>query len=138
MKNIKQYYKELGKLVYAVAAADGMVQAEERNELHQFVLKEMAYNEHSVDSSGMNQAFYVDFEFDVAEENHLSSGQILNAFIKFVQSNIEPHDDVLIGNSLKLLERVSVAYSKHNEKSIIESVRQELLKISSNIPNVIK
>jgi len=64
MKNIKQYYKELGKLVYAVAAADGAIQPEEKEKLHQFVLKEIAYHEHTVDSSGMNQALYVDFEFE--------------------------------------------------------------------------
>ena len=29
MKNVKQYYKELGKLVYAVAISDGCIQKEE-------------------------------------------------------------------------------------------------------------
>ena len=39
MKNIKQYYKELGKMVYAVAITDGVINQEERDALHSFVQK---------------------------------------------------------------------------------------------------
>lgn len=133
MKNIKQYYKELGKMVYAVAVADGSIQPEEREKLHQFVLKEMANNEHSVDSSGMNQAFYVDFEFDAADEKHLASEEVIKSYTRFVHSNSEPNDGPLIQNSLRLLEAVAVAYTKKNEKSIIDNVRQEIKEISRNI-----
>lgn len=135
MKNIKQYYKELGKLVYAVAAADGAVQSEEKEKLHQFVLKEMAYHEHSVDSSGMNQAFYVDFEFDTTEEKHPPANEIIKSYIRFVHTNYEPSDKELIKNSLKLLEAVALAYSKKNEKNIIDAIRQEMSDISKSIIN---
>lgn len=133
MKNIKQYYKELGKLVYAVAAADGAIQVEERDKLHQFVLTEMANHEETTDSSGMNQAFYVDFEFDAAEEKHLTSNEIIMSYVKFVQSNYESSDGLLINNSLKLLEAVASAYSKKNEKNVIDIVRMEIKEISKNI-----
>lgn len=133
MKNIKQYYKELGKLVYAVAVADGSIQAEEREKLHQFVLKELANSEHTVDSSGMNQAFYVDFEFDATEQKHPSSDEVIKSYSRFVHNNYEPNDGALIQNSLKLLNTVALAYSKKNEKSIIENVRQEIGEISKNI-----
>ena len=138
MKNIKQYYKELGKLVYAVALADGSIQPEEREKLHQFVLKEMANNEHSVDSSGMNQAFYVDFEFDAAEEKHTASEEVIKSYTRFVHSNSESNDGPLIQNSLRLLEAVAVAYTKKNEKSIIDNVRQEMKEISRNILDTTK
>lgn len=133
MKNIKQYYKELGKLVYAVAAADGVIQPEEREQLHQFVLKEMASHEASVDSSGMNQAFYVDFEFDATEEKHPSSEVVIKSYARFVHNNFESNDSELISNSLKLLEAVALAYTKKNEKNIIENVRHEMSEISKNI-----
>lgn len=133
MKNIKQYYKELGKLVYAVAAADGSVQPEEKEKLHQFVLKEMAYHEHSVDSSGMNQAFYVDFEFDTTEEKHPPANEIIKSYVRFVHSNHESNDENLIKNSMKLLEAVALAYSKKNEKNIIDTIRQEMKDISKNV-----
>ncbi|MBK7666860.1 MAG: hypothetical protein IPJ32_05590 [Sphingobacteriaceae bacterium] len=138
MKNIKQYYKELGKLVYAVAAADGVIQAEEREQLHRFVLKEMASHEQSVDSSGMNQAFYVDFEFDATEEKHPSGEEVIKSYTRFVHGNYEPNDGPLIANSLKLLEAVALAYTKKNEKTIIENVRHEMSEISKNILSTTK
>lgn len=137
MKNVKQYYKELGKLVYAVAIADGAIQEEERDKLHEFVLKELADKEPTTDSSGMNQAFYVDFEFDEAAEKLLPIDQVIKGYTRFVQSNREPDDKVLIRNSVKLLESVADAYSKKKEKNIIDNVRHEIDQISESILNEI-
>jgi hypothetical protein len=133
MKNIKQYYKELGKLVYAVAAADGAIQDEERDKLHQFVLKELADKEPTTDSSGMNQAFYVDFEFDATVEKHPPINEVIKSYARFVHVNYEPSDVSLMKNSIKLLETVAVAYSKKNEKEIIENVKHEINEISKSI-----
>lgn len=71
MKNLKQYYKEFGKMVYAVAMADGVITPEEKEILHSSVLKYLAAYEESEDSSNMNTAFYVDFEFDQSAKEHL-------------------------------------------------------------------
>lgn len=133
MKNIKQYYKELGKLVYAVAVADGAIQAEERDKLHQFVLKELADKEQTSDSSGMNQAFYVDFEFDATEEKHPAVNDVIKSYTRFIHTNHEPNDGALINNSVKLLEAVALAYSKKNERDIINDVKHEISEISKNI-----
>lgn len=126
MKNIKQYYKELGKMVYAVAIADGVVQEEERENLHRFVLKALANNEHTYDSSGMNQAFYVDFEFEESAKNKMNLNGSIAAFSKFIQENHEPNDKQLIERSVKLLEVVANAYSKNKEKNIIEAFKNRL------------
>ncbi len=123
MKNVKQYYKELGRLVYCIAIADGVVQSEERDELHQFVKKELAHHEFTYDSSGMNQAFYVDFEFEDLAEKHIKTDGIADHFKNFVKNNIEPGDAELIRHSLNLMERVANAYSKNEEKKIIEHIK---------------
>lgn len=128
MKNIKNYYKELGRLVYAVAIADGAVQMEEREKLHEFVLKVLANNEHSTDSSGMNQAFYVDFEFEESEKNQRNLNGAINVFSRFIEQNHEPQDKALIERSIGLLEAVALAYSKKNETKIIQEFK---LKTSS-------
>jgi hypothetical protein len=128
MKNIKNYYKELGRLVYAVAIADGAVQMEEREKLHEFVLKVLANNEHSTDSSGMNQAFYVDFEFEESEKNQRNLNGAINVFSRFIEQNHELQDKALIERSIGLLEAVALAYSKKNETKIIQEFK---LKTSS-------
>ena len=51
-----------------LAKSDGKIQPKEIKVLHEFVLKELALFEPTIDSSGMNQAFYADFEFDVGVE----------------------------------------------------------------------
>lgn len=124
MKNVKQYYKELGQLVYAIAIADGVIQPEERYELHQFVTKELAHREKTHDSSGMNHAFYVDFEFEDLEKRHPAPNGEVRAFNDFLEANLEPGDEELLRLSLDLMESVASAYSKSREKSIIEQVRR--------------
>jgi len=123
MKNIKHYYKELGKIIYSIAIADGAVQLEERNKLHQLVIKELARNEKSYDSSGMNQAFYVDFEFDKAASDRLDQDGAIQKFTDFVSSNREPNDEMLIALSLNLMEEVANAYPKTKEKEIVKKIR---------------
>lgn len=133
MKNVKQYYKELGRLVYAIAIADGFVQEEEKYNLHQFVLKELAHHEKTHDSSGMNQAFYVDFEFDSYVNNHPELNGAAKSFSKFVEESIEPGDSALLERSIALMENVANAYSKRKEKTIIDQVKfktDNLLKLN--------
>ena len=125
MRNIKNYYKELGRLVYAVAIADGAVQVEERDKLHEFVLKVLANKERSSDSSGMNQAFYVDFEFEESEKNHRNLNGAINSFSLFIEENYEPNDKELIARSLELLEALAAAYSKKNETKIIQEFKSK-------------
>lgn len=124
MKNVKQYYKELGKLLYAIAIADGVVQQEEKENLHRFVLKELAHNERSYDSSGMNQAFYVDFEFEDQVQKHPEINGTIQHFLQFVETHVEPGDEELIDRSIRLMEGVSEAYSKKREKNIIAQVKK--------------
>jgi hypothetical protein len=125
MKNVKQYYKELGRLVYAVAIADGSIQHEERSELRQFVSKQLASHEQRSDSSGMNVAFYVDFEFDESESDHLNVNEAIRSYLRFLGANHEPGDEALISRSVALLESVANAYRHKKEKDIIDVVKEQ-------------
>lgn len=126
MNNIKQYYKELGKLVYALAMADGNIQYEEREKLHEFVLKELAAHERSSDSSGMNQAFYVDFEFEASESSHQDLSEAIRSYNHFIQTHAEPSDKMLFQRSVLLLENVATAYTKKKEKDIIHLIKSKI------------
>ncbi len=123
MENVKQYYKELGKLLYAIAIADGLVQPEESDKLHLLVKKELAHYEKTYDSSGMNQAFYVDFEFEELEKQHPEINGTVKTFNNFLETNIQPGDEQLINFSIRLMESIANAYTKKREKSIVEQVK---------------
>lgn len=133
MKNVKQYYKELGRLVYAVAMADGSIQPEERQALHETVLKELAANEMDADSSGMNKAFYVDFEFDFSENQHPKMTDAVRSFNQFVKTNSERGDKALLDRSVNLLERVAMAYTRQREKDILEVVKDNIHSIKDSV-----
>lgn len=133
MKNIKQYYKELGKLVYAVSMADGIIQPEEEQTIHEFVLKHLADHEASTDSSGMNQAFYVDFEFEDSAEKHTDSSKAIQEFSAFLHKSFEPGDEKLVRLSFELIEKVAMAYQKAKERQMISEIRSEIAGISGNI-----
>jgi len=129
MKNLKQYYKELGKMVYAVAIADGVISPAEKETLHNRVLKILAGGETSEDSSGMNKAFYVDFEFDENEEKHADPEQGFRSYVKFIHANFEPGDETLLRNSLDVIEKVALAYSREKEKELVKELKSEITEI---------
>ena len=133
MKNIKQYYKELGKMVYAVAMADGVIKSEEIETLHQFVLKDLAMHEVHIDSSMMNEAFYVDFEFENSIKTNLDTNTAIKSYAKFIHNNFETGDEGLIQRSVKLLETVAGAYSRSKEKEVVLQIKGEISEISKNI-----
>ncbi|MDI1354237.1 MAG: hypothetical protein PSX36_04945 [bacterium] len=126
MKNVKEYYKLLGKLAYSVAIADGVIQEEERDALRKGVLSDFAMNESAFDSSGMNKAFYVDFEFDEGNQQQPDMYKTLKKFADFIEENYERTDLDLLQRSTLLLEKVANAYSKSKEKIIIETLKNKI------------
>jgi hypothetical protein len=55
------FYKELGRLLYAIAAADGTVQDKELATLKRIVKEELAPLEASTDHFGTDQAYITEF-----------------------------------------------------------------------------
>jgi len=133
MKNIKQYYKELGKMVYAVAIVDGIIKPKETEALHEFVQKDLANHELNIDSSGMNEAFYVDFEFEASAKKNIDINTAIKSYAKFIHTNYEPGDETLIQRSVKLLETVANTYKKQKEKEVVQQIKDEINEISKTI-----
>jgi hypothetical protein len=133
MKNIKQYYKELGKMVYAIAAVDGVIKTEEAEALHIFVQKDLATNEAHLDSSGMNEAFYVDFEFEDSTKTKPDINATLKSYAKFIHNNYEQADANLINRSVKLLHTVADAYNREKENEVVMQIKSEINEISKSI-----
>ncbi len=133
MKNIKQYYKELGKIVYAVAAVDGTINPEEVKALHEFVQKDLSNHELNIDSSGMNEAFYVDFEFENSAKKNIDINTGIKSYVKFIHANYETGDELLLQRSVKLLETVTNVYTRQQEKEVVLQIKEEINEISKNI-----
>ena len=130
--NIKQFYKELGRLLYAVAMADKKIQKKEVKALHEFVARELALSEPSSDSSGMNQAFYADFEFDEYTNKNISIKEAHDSFMKFLDANIIEIGPKLIEKSIQAIEKVAGSFRKVNKKErmMIDKIKAEIEKIA--------
>lgn len=126
--NYKQFYKELGQLLYAVAYSDGKVDKEEVDELREFVLKELAPFEPESDSSGMNLAFYTQFEFEDIAEKHSPSSIVFWSFLQYLKSNARYMDEQLKTLIIEAVEKVAEAYHKVNkqEQDMINLLNQEI------------
>lgn len=126
--NIKQFYKELGRLLYAVAIVDGKIQNKEVKALHDFVSRELALNESTSDSSGMNQAFYVDFEFEDYANQKISIQSAHDSFMKFLDTNLIDIAPALIRKSVNAIEKVATSFRKVNkqERQIIDKIKKEI------------
>lgn len=126
--NYKQFYKELGHLLYAVAYSDGKVRKKEVNALREFVLKELAPFEPSKDSSGMNQAFYTQFEFDDIVNKNEEATVVFSSFMDYLQKNISSINEHLKSSMIEAVEKVAQAYKRINklEQGMINNLKQEI------------
>ena len=126
--NYKQFYKELGHLLYAVSCTDGKVRKQEVEALREFVLKELAPFEPTSDSSGMNQAFYTQFEFDDIAEKQQPASEVFSQFLNYLKKNAPSINSHLKTAIIASVEKVADAYKKTNklEREMINNLKQEI------------
>ncbi|MCX6297078.1 MAG: hypothetical protein NTX97_13660 [Bacteroidetes bacterium] len=125
---LKQFYKQLGRLLYAIAKVDEKIQKKEVEALNEFVSKELAFFETSTDSSGMNQAFYTYFEFEECINKKISIEEAHASFVNFLDANIIDLDFTLIEKSITAIEKIAGAYRKINkkEKQLINTTKSRI------------
>lgn len=96
------FYKELGRLLYAIAAADGRVSDKEVATLKRIVSEELVPLESSTDHFGTDQAYITEFEFDVLADRNASSEGAFDSFIAYMASHkndLDPERKELIYRS---------------------------------------
>jgi uncharacterized tellurite resistance protein B-like protein len=74
------YYKELGRLLYAIAAVDGKVSAKEVETLKWLVKDLLVPVEPGVDHHGTDKAYVTEFEFDTLLDRGMSSEDAYASF----------------------------------------------------------
>lgn len=122
------YYKELGKLLYAVVKADGKINPHEVQELKRIIKSELVPAEKETDKFGTDAAFYTEFEFEAYEEMDIDADLAYDSFISFVKE----HDNYV---TLEMREKayfiatnVANAFKGKNkaEKNMIDRLKKDL------------
>ncbi|MBK7385161.1 MAG: hypothetical protein IPI81_17795 [Flavobacteriales bacterium] len=78
------FYKELGRLLYAIAAADGRIAAKEVAVLKKVVAEQLVPQEVTTDHFGTDQAFITEFEFDVLADRGADVDGAFDSFIAYM------------------------------------------------------
>lgn len=127
----KEFYSELGKLLYAIADVDKVITMEEKKELQKIVKKELAPFENHVDEFGTDAAYYSEIEFDYNDEQIIDVESALNSFIDFVEDHHTAFDEKMKQVCLHIVNEIAAAYhgSNRKEKALIKTLRDKLKKI---------
>jgi uncharacterized tellurite resistance protein B-like protein len=126
--DLKEFYAETGKLLYAVAGVDGVITNREREALHNLIQTRLMQRETHTDEFGTNDAWYTEFEFEVAEEQGMSAEDAFNSFSEFIDENKNKLDHDLKDICIILADRLAESYHHTNkkEKNIIQKLKETL------------
>lgn len=124
----KRFYKELGKLLYAVAASDGKIQNQEVDRIRKLVREELAPAEGSRDQFGTDNAYYAEFEFETLADQGFPSADAYHSFLGYLkeyESKIDPDMKAL---SLRAAQQVASAVGgvQAVEFSILSDLKKHL------------
>jgi uncharacterized tellurite resistance protein B-like protein len=87
MKNYQEFYKQMGNLLYSIAAIDGNIAAKELNELRRMVREELVPREKHDDEFGTDAAYAVEFQFDLLEGSDALSAEAWDEVEDYLKHN---------------------------------------------------
>lgn len=129
------FYSELGKLLYAVADADGVVSPRERDRLYDLIRTRLLHREVHTDEYGTNDAWYAAFGFEIAEDQIMTAADAFDSFMEFLRERKDQIDEETRQTCLILADRLAESYRHTNlrEKETIQRLK-ELLFDMENLP----
>lgn len=124
----KDFYSELGKLLYAVADIDHVITQKEKIKLQEIIKKELVPAEKQLDEYGTNAALYTAIEFDFLDEEIADSESAFSSFIDFVEEHHSAFDQKMKKLCLHIAGELAAAYRGTNkkEKMLLETLKRKL------------
>jgi len=129
----RMFYAELGKLLYAVADADGIVSAQEKQHMFELVQTRLMHKENHTDEFGTNDAWYAAFEFEVADEQIMPAADAFLSFTEYIEENKNKLDEDTRQLCLILADRLADSYrhTSKKEKALIQKLREVLFSLEN-------
>jgi hypothetical protein len=133
----KDFYSELGKLLYAVADIDGVITKKEKLRLQDIVRKELAPGEIHRDKFGTDVAYYTEFEFDVLDEEIADAETAFYSFIDFVEAHRNRFAESMRKASIRITRELAAAYRRTNrkEKILLDILQYKLNNLDNPLRN---
>lgn len=127
----QNFYQELGKLLYAVAKADGTVSKKEVKAMHESVILDIVPLEDSTDEFGTDAAHYVEMQFETLEVNDADPDECFQSFVDYVKDHHTAFNDELKQLIIKVSDKVASSYYGTNskEQKLLKELREKLKSI---------
>lgn len=124
----KQFYSELGKLLYAIADADGTVSKKEKNKLQELIKNELLPNEKNNDEFGTDAAYYAAIEFEIMDDMITEPEVAFESFINFIEEHKTAIDRKMIVATRKVATKLADTYYHTNkkEKQFLQTLNKKL------------
>jgi len=112
----KNFYVELGNLLYAIAKSDGLISQREWNAVHESVVQKLVPNEPHTDEYGMDAAYYVEMQFETLQEQGADAQDAFTSFIDYVEEHHTAFDERLKKATLAIAETVAGTFRSETSK----------------------
>lgn len=127
MKDPRRFYKELGNLFYAIAAADKKITEKEKAALDEEVQFAWKHYDNTTDRFGSDRAFLIEFEFETMEDNDEPADTAYNSFEVWFKENEKSIDESTRSRIFNSARHIAESVRKINEKELDYLVRLKKL-----------
>ena len=123
------FYKELGKLLYAIAIADSNISKKEKEEISKQIAERLLHKEVDSDQIGSNEAWITQFSFETTEDAGTTSEEAFEEFLTFIRLYHNELSEQEIEICYRVSEHVANAYRHINKKesNILQKLRTYLM-----------
>lgn len=128
MPSIEKLYENLGKLFYAIAAADNVIHKEEIETLEKIVREDWVKVDDLKDQFGTDEAFYIEMMFDWMQETSPPAFQSFYEFKDFKEENEDMFTPRIKKLALKTAESIASSFESSNptEQTMLSKLREIL------------
>ncbi|MBI1343697.1 MAG: hypothetical protein GC171_12245 [Terrimonas sp.] len=127
MKTTNRFYKQLGNLFYAIAAADKKIRPEEKKTLNDEIQYSWKHYDESTDRFGSDRAFVIQYEFETMEEAFESAAHAFDAFENYFLENEKDFDPATRKRIFNSARHIAESVRKINHEELDLLVRLKKL-----------
>ena len=131
MKDMNNFYKELGNLFYAVAKSDDKIKPDEKKKIEDLIEFNWKHLENTHDEFGTDASYIILFEFETARDQGMTTEEAYNFFAEYFRDNENALDDALRKRIFESCRQIADSYRRINarELELLEKI-QDLLQIN--------
>lgn len=114
-----KFYQNLGKLFYAIAAADRVIRDQEVNRLKEIVRAEWLTLDDTSDDFGTDEAYQIEIVFDWLLEHHPDAETCIQSFSLFKEKHSSLFTPRVMEMIWKTVNSVASAFAGKNKSELI-------------------